>query len=346
MKDLRVVLFVLLLTSFSTSLLAQSASDKDALTFEEVFDDPYAINKLFVGFQPFYGELFATNVNAGFGIEAQYYHSNIFDVKAHFRKTYGSKFYDFNRELALQNSQMSNEPVAFAYYELGGTYHIKDFDVEATTRIFLYKKKYSAGRWASTVPLHTEVPAKLRKIFGARAGAIIWNSTADLTRAMEKQGLTNADLVSSENVSLPATYVDADGETQDLNVYSNLHTANFYIGGSYARIRNMAVSFNKFDDGVDDGIFTVYMDIIYAPSIKLDAVVYNDLEYSTEVISLNKLGFRAGMEGKFNRTISWSYGGEMGYRPSIDGRGFFALLKIAFPVYSTKLEQKVEAYGR
>ena len=56
----------------------------------ELYDEPYSVNKLFVGFQPFYGEVFATNVNAGFGAEASYYYRDKMDFKAHFRKTYSS----------------------------------------------------------------------------------------------------------------------------------------------------------------------------------------------------------------------------------------------------------------
>jgi hypothetical protein len=347
MKDMRIALLILLFSLLSGSLLlAQNAAQKDEVTFEELYDDPYAINKLFVGFQPFYGELFATNVNAGFGLDAHYYHHNKFNIKAQFRKTYSSKFFDFNRQLAIQNGVKTGEPEIFNYYEVGGTYHVRDFDVSSTTRVMLYKKKFSTNRWASTVPLHAEVPAKLRKIYGARAGAIVWNSTTDITRALEKQNLTYADLVDAQNNALPETYVDDQGRTQTLNAYSNIYSANFYLGGSLTLIRNMAVSFDKYDEGLDDGIFTVFMDVIFAPSMKLDPVVYNNVSYSTAPIKLSNLGMRVGLDGKFNREIGWGYGGEIGYRPSIDGRGFFALLKISFPVFGTNLDRKVEAYNK
>ena len=70
-------------------------NDMTDVTFEEIYDEPYAVNKLFIGFQPLYGEVFATNVNAGFGVEASYYYKDKLDFKAHFRKTYSSAFYDF-----------------------------------------------------------------------------------------------------------------------------------------------------------------------------------------------------------------------------------------------------------
>lgn len=348
MKDIRIPLLILLLSALCfLPLMAQDQVAKDveldtATTFEELYDDPYTINKLFVGFQPFYGELFATNINAGFGFEAHYLHKNKFDVKAQFRKTYSSKFYDFNREIASRNSASDNKPEIFNYYEVGGTYHIKDFDVSSKTRLVLRKKKSASNSGANTIPITTEVPAKLRKIYGARAGAIIWNSTADISRALDKQGLTNADLVNSENVSLPNTYVNANGDVQNLDAFSNLYATNLYVGGSFTMIRNMAVSFDNYEEALDDGMLTVFLDIMFAPSIKLDPVAYNNSEYSTDAIKLNNIGMRAGIDGKFNRKFAWSYGGEIGYRPSIDGRGFFALMKIAFPVFSSNLQKKVE----
>lgn len=345
MKHIRIPFIILLFIRFgSVPLIAQDQDqdNKDAATFEELYDAPYDINKLFVGFQPFYGELFATNINAGFGFEAQYFYKNKFDVKAHVRKTYSSKFYDFNRELAVRNGVTSNEPEIFNYYELGGTYHIDDFEVSSTTRMILRKQGTSMNRWASTVPMTVEVPAKLRKIYGVRGGVIIWNSTADISRALDKQGLSNSDLVDSENIPLPPTYVDANGETQDLNAYSNIYSTNLYVGASLSLIRNVAVSFDNYEEGLDDAMFTVFMDIMFAPSLKLDPVVYNGTEYLTTAIDLNKVGVRAGIDGKFNRKISWAYGGELGYRPSIEGRGFFALLKISFPVFSSNLQKKAE----
>lgn len=310
--------------------------------YEEIYDDPYAINKLFVAFQPFYGELFATNVNAGFGFEVDYFHKKIFSVKGHLRKTYSRRFFDFNRELAARNSMSENKPEIFNYYEIGGTYHIKDFEVSAPTRLVLHKKGSVSRQLASMIEQTTEVPGKLRKIYGARAGAIIWNSTADISRTLEKQGLANTDLVTADNLPLPVSYVDENGETQNLTTYSNLYTTNLYAGFSYTQIRNFAVSFDDYQESMDDGIVTFFADIMFAPSITLDPVLYGGNKYRTDAIRFNNIGFRVGIDGKYNRKIAWSYGGEIGYRPSIDGRGFFALLKIAFPVFSSNLQKKVE----
>jgi len=126
MKYTLLVLLPVILT-FQVNLFAQDRNDKNAVTYEQIYDEPYAVNKLFVALQPVYGELFVANVNAGFGAEAHYYFQDKADFRAHFRKTYSRKFFDFARDLAMDNSVLDNRAQVFNYFELGGTYHIKDF---------------------------------------------------------------------------------------------------------------------------------------------------------------------------------------------------------------------------
>src|SRR6267154_1496962 len=176
MKELK--FFTLFLLAVPLVAFPQTQKEKPAVTFEELYDEPFSINKLFVGFQPLYGELFATNVNAGFGIEGSYYHKDKFDVKVNFRKTYSSDFYDFNRQSFLKSqsssvsgSYITDKPQAFNYYEIGGTYHIKDFDQDSKTKMALYKKSFKGDRWSSMVPFQADnIPCKVRKIYGARLG--------------------------------------------------------------------------------------------------------------------------------------------------------------------------------
>jgi hypothetical protein len=163
---------------------------------------------------------------------------------------------------------------------------------------------------------------------------------------MNHQGLTNADLKTSSGASLPLSYNDAFGQPKELEVFGNIHATNIYVGGSLTWIRNVAVSFDKYDNGVDDGLLTAFFDIMFAPSLTLDPITYNNQKYSTDAIKTSMIGFRAGIDGKFNRTLSWAYGGEFGYRPTISGQGFFAMFKISFPLYSTNLDYKVESFGK
>jgi hypothetical protein len=356
---------IAIIVGFSHAFGQADRKDKTAVTFEELYDEPYSVNKLFIGLQPFYGELFATNVNAGFGIEASYYYKEKMDFKAHFRKTYTSKFFDLANSLASDNipkykntndqlvDMITTKPVSYIYFEAGATYHIKDFDVSSKTKMVLYKNSYKGDKWAARVPLMAEVPCKIRKIYGARLGGIYWQSSTDLSRALKDQNLSNTDLVNTEGVGLPNSYVNPiTGQVDDFNVYGNIKSANVYLGGSMTWIRNVAVSFDKFEEGLDDGIMTVFLDVIYSPSLSLDKIGYFDpvtaiqSDYSTDAVKTKPIGFRLGLDGKFNRTLSWGYGGELGYRPSVSGRGFFAMFKIALPLYGTNLDYKVESFGK
>jgi hypothetical protein len=209
----------------------------------------------------------------------------------------------------------------------------------------LYKNSYKGNKWASRVPLQTEVPSKVRKIYGGRLGAIAWYSSTSLNGALHKQNLTNADLVNDSGEGLPLTYV-SNGKTNTFNVFSNVNSAAVYLGGSITRIRNVAVAFDNYEGGLDDGILTFYFDILYAPLVKVENVQYNDVNYYVSALKMNPLGFRIGMDGKFNRTLSWGYGGEIGYRPSIKGRSFYTMFRIAMPMFGTNLENKVESFGK
>jgi hypothetical protein len=346
----------------SANLFAQGErKDKTPVTYEELYDEPYSVNKLFVGLTPMYAELFVTNVNAGFGMDVAYYLKDKADFRAGFRKTYSAQFFDHARSQALNQKQSSvdNRAEVYNYFELGGTYHIKDFEGSSKTKMFLYKNSYKGNRWASRVPLSAEVPCKVRKIYGARLGGIFWDSSTDLDRALESQGLKNTDLPNIENPEdrLPDQQMNAAGEMEDVHVFSNISSKGLYVGGSMSWIKNVAVSFDKFEEGIDDLIFTAYFDLLYAPSIKLDDIVYTHRDdftgaplatntYSVSPLKTKSFGFRAGIDGRFNRQFSWAYGGEIGYRPSIEGRGFYALVKISFPVFGTNLDYKVESFGK
>jgi hypothetical protein len=350
--------------AMQVTLFAQGErKDKNPVTYEEMYDEPYSVQKLFVGLTPLYGELFVTNVNAGFGIDVAYYYKDKADFRGQFRKTYSSQFFDHARNQATNQGQTSvdNRAEVFNYFEIGGTYHIKDFEESSKTKMFLYKNSYKGNKWAARVPLNAEIPCKVRKIYGARLGGILWDSSTDLDRALEKQDLTNADLVNIANSDdvLPDEEYNESGDLQHVHVFSNIATKGFYVGGSMTWIKNVAVSFDKYEEGVDDLIFTAYADILFSPFMKIDDIVYTRKDestglpilgstatYSVSPIKTKTLGFRLGMDGRFNRQLSWSYGAELGYRPTIAGSGFFALVKISFPVFGTNLDYKVESFGK
>lgn len=339
--------FLVYCTLISANILAQSRSDKSPVTYEELYDEPYAINKLFVQFQPIYGEMYVANVNAGFGLEASYYLKNKMDFRIHGRKTY-TKRSDLTRDIAENNSDVDNVPNVFNYFEFGATYHVKDFDQSSKTKMILYRKSYKGDKWAARVPLNVEIPCKVRKIYGARLGGLYFDTAVDVNRALDAQSKTTDVLVNDvDGTPIPSTVIDGNGQNQDISIFSNMSVGGLYVGGSMTWIKNVAVDFdNKYQEGVDDLILTTFLDILIAPALSVDDVIYNGMTYSSEELERSIIGFRAGLDGKFNRTLSWGYGGEIGVRPGLKGRGFYALIKISFPIYSTNLDYSVEAFGK
>ncbi len=308
-------------------------TETKSVIYEELYDDPYDINKLFVHIQPIYGEFFATNTTAGFGVQAQYYIKNVFDVQGHVRIPYASAT-DMVRNAAKKNSTVDNNPKGYAFYELTGTYHIVDKDQDTETKFILFSKRYKGDKWAATVPLHTVIPTKVRRIYGARVGGFSNKTSVDYNSVMKNQG-----------VSLK----DADNNLIDTeeSIYGNLLVYGLHIGGSMSIIKNVAVQPDKiYGTLVNDLIFTTWFDVLIAPSIQLDDIYLSGNRYPTEVINKSMVGFRAGMEGKFNREVGWAYGAEMGWRPGLQKSGFYILAKMSFPVFSTNLRHQVESFGK
>ncbi len=336
MKRVLPALICLLGFLYSGVVIAQSENlneDAKTLTFEELYDTPYDINKLFIHIIPMYGEYFATNTTIGWGVKAHYYHKNIADFEATFRGPY-SKNFDLTKDASLKNSTVDNAAKPFAYYELIGTYHIKDAEQDTETKFILYSNRYKGDKWAATVPLHTIIPTKVRKIYGARFGGMAYNTAVYYNKIMDEQGTT---MYSDEGLELDPNE----------SVYGNMSAMGFYLGGSLALIKNVAVQPDKiYGTLVNDLIFTTFFDISFAPSVNVDDIYNDGIRFSSEPIKTSVLGFRAGFEGKFNRKFAWSYGGEFGIRPGLAQSGFYVLGRVSFPVFGTELRYQVESFGK
>lgn len=315
------------------------AQDED-LGYEELYDEPYSVKRLFVGFQPFYGDLFLTNITGGYGLEVKYLHPEKFDVTFQLRKSYSRRFFDMAREAAVRNNSLDNNPEIFNYFELGGTYYLSDKEIPAATRMIKRKVADKGPKLSASVPERVSVPARVRQIIGLRGGGIVWNTTTNIGRALRAQNLTHQDFKNAQGAGLPDTFTDQNGVAQPLILYSNLYVGQVYLGGSLTRIRNVAYSFTGFDSVVDDGIVTYFADLFYAPFVRVDDLVYEGQGYSVAPLNIRSLGLRLGVEGRFNRTWGWGYGAEAGFRPGLEGRTFFILSKISVPMYGSRLRKK------
>jgi hypothetical protein len=307
-------------------VFAQEEEDEEVPAYQMMYDDPYDIRNLYIQFQPFYGDVGVINITGGFSVEAAYYHESLFDVQLAFRTSYGKRF-DINRDAATRNATNTDNFPLYFNLEFGGTYHIKDIMAESSSKVLLYTKKISGVDRASAVPRHTAINGKVRTVIGGRFGGIFNSTTANVNAILSLQ---NKELFYADGIPVI-----------DEAVYSNMQTFVIYAGGSYSMIRNYAVEFSeRWDPTGDDQILTPYFDLMFAPSINLNDVTLGNETVSTASIDKLKMGFRGGVNVKFNRKFSWGYGAEAGIRPGLKKSGFFVVFKMSFPLYAKKIGSK------
>lgn len=315
---------VIILVLFSITIVRPGYGQ--AIGYQMKYDDPYDINKLFVHFIPLYGDVAATNMTIGYGIQIDYYHLNKYDFTFHTRKSYGART-DLMRDASEKNTDNSNtnKPNVYNMIEFGGTYHWKDFEQEKESKVYLYSKKDKGNKWESMVIQNTTIIGKVRNIYGARLGGMFYDTSFDMNRVVTKQEITLSD-ASGNSIDEMAV------------LFGNMKSSGVYLGASMAWFRNFSVEFeSKYEPGGDDLLLTTYFDILLA-SVKVEDIVYQSNLYSASSINVNSIGFRLGIQGKFNRDLSWAYGAEMGYRPSVKTQSFFILLKLSFPILGSDLK--------
>jgi len=296
-------------------------------SFEIVYDEPNKIEKFFFKFQPFYGEMFVTNLNAGFGVEVNYFLENKWDFRFNYRRAYYRKF-DFSKEIAKNNS-INNSASSFNYLEIGSTFHIVDAVSKIRGKAVLFETDTSKSL-LTVIPDFMTLSTNRRKIIGARFGTFFYKTSTDLNRALDKQGVT---LQNGSGVL----------DNSNLTLINNISVLGVYFGSSLSLIRNYAIQFpESYSPVVEDLILNMYFDFLVAPSITLEEVNYQNEIYDTSGVKTRILGFRLGVDGMFNDKLGWAYGGELGYRPGIESRMFYALIKLSFPVFSTSFEKTSE----
>jgi hypothetical protein len=348
-KNTNLLVFCILLLGFSQVAEAQfrRGSANKTVTYEEMYNDPYDINKLFIGITPLYGDINVSNVTSGFGIDATYYLNDFMHFKAHARTPYYSGS-DFARNAAEKSSSFDGRARPYLYTEVSAAYHIWDKEQESESMISLYSKNYEGAQWAAKVPKRAEIPNKRREIFFARLGGMYYETTSELSRAIDAQG-----------VRVPG-FGNQDGSVKDTlsgnlqqSVFGNVRGYGFTVGAGFTWMKNFAAKPDKtYEELVDDHIFSTFLDLFILPIVKVEDFLYKPegaaqfFRYNGAQINTFMFGGRIGIDGHFNRTLGWGYGAEIGVRPGLEKRGFYGLIKITFPMYGTKLDYKVEAFGR
>lgn len=327
---------ILLILPFCT--LAQSETETlnpDSIAYSVVLDQPEVVRRIYVGIQPIYADVFLNNVNAGFGVDALYLpKSGKFDLRMAFRKPYSTRFYDQAGDRMNRLSNTLNKPVGFMYFELSGSYTLKEVIKTVPSRVAVIKKseKQNPVNWAGSSSV--TIPIKLRVMKSVRAGVQAWRSAIDVTGALERQGSRNA------NVTLPEELIDEDGNVTPFYAYSNLYNRTIFAGYGLTRIKNQAVLFDDLEAALQDKILTWYADLMIATSLSLDDVAYGFTSYNLDKVNLNRFGMRAGADLRSNRDIGWGFGVELGWRPAPQKNTGYLMLKLSIPVFAGYLTKR------
>lgn len=323
-------LSIALVTLFHTRGIAQVK--KGPSSFEILYDEPYAINRLFIHFQPVIADVFMTNPNVSFGFEANYLPGKKINYEISLRKAYG-RATDVMRDLAETNKTNQNEVRPFRWLQAGVTYHIKDRERDGNARIVPYTKKTKAHSFDNYN--YFEVPCLVREIIGARVGAYSYQTTIDVSNNMIRQGVR---LVSQEGNPLTLS-------TRE-RIYSAMSVSGFYLGGSFTTVRNVVVkpeggSGVAYKNSGSDQILTAYADLMYSPFINLDEVKDGNQVYDLDPMKTNALGWRLGLDVMHNRATHWSFNLEIGSHTGLSRRAGFLTAKIAFPVMAFTIDKKL-----
>lgn len=349
MKNINLIVLCIFLLGLSHAAEAQfrRGSANKTVTYEEMYNDPYDINKLFIGITPIYGDINVTNITAGFGLDATYYLNDFMHFKASARTPYYSGS-DFARNAAQNDPTFSGRARTYLYAEASASYHIWDREQESTSLISLYSKNYEGAQWAAKVPKRADIANKRREIFFARLGGVYYESTSELSRAIEAQGVDVTGFGAEE----PSATDTLTGNLQNA-IFGNVVGYGLSVGAGFTWMKNFAAKPDKtYEELVDDHIFSTFIDLFIFPVVNVEDFFHKPegaaqfFQYNGSQLNTFMFGGRLGIDGHFNRTLGWGYGAEIGVRPGLQKRGFYGLIKITFPMYGTKLDYKVEAFGR
>lgn len=314
----------------------ENSTEKESVVFEKLYDEPYDVYKLWLKFQPLYFDMFMANVNAGFGFEAQFIEYEKFDLQLSLRKPYSSSTDVYRKAAELNNDFTTNLQSAY-FVEIGGTYHIYDDVKDGIAKIVLRNEYNSekARKRENLKPVEfVKVGAKVREIVGARAGFMTYSTTVNISDVAQRQNLE------SFQGSDGTVITDFVGN----RLYGNMSAIGFYVGGSYSQFRNVIIKPENYSNLGNDILITAYADLIIMPSFDFSNVFIGDENFDISNINTNPVGFRVGLEGKFNKKFTYSYGFEAGIRPTVSKRGTFLLFKVSFPVFATSLKMEKEAF--
>jgi hypothetical protein len=347
------ILILIVSASSGLPLMAQleQSFPSEALNYKVLQDDPKDMNHLWIAVQPITLDVLQMNAVVGSGIEVTYLPMPKLELKGSFRGNFVNAF-DLQRTAALEGSGITTQESKreqgqmvltngfsrFFSFELGGFYALKDIIRDGASHIVVSDPAQPGStQFASSI----EVNAKVRQILGVRAGLNSLQTTVSLARSIKDNSLElkgNQGTVLDKNGTSNTNGFVTDFNGNDL--FTRFQSTGFYVGGAIQRIKNISIKTDRQGILSNNALLTLYADILLNPWTQLDNIGARKVgggteeTFDVEPVKTNPFGGRLGFELRYNQNSFLSLGGELGYRPSISGQGFYGLVKLSIPTFS------------
>jgi len=329
----------------------ESSFPSQAVSYKVLQDDPKDLNHLWIHVQPLTVDIMQMNAVVGSGLEMTYLPIPKLELKGGIRGNLINAF-DIQRNAAIQGAGITtqeskreqgkmvitNDFSRFYSFEVGGFYHIVDMIKNGSSKVVLTDQ---AEPGKTGFPEVIDVNAKSRQIIGARLGINSLSTTVSVKSAIADQNATikgdKGTALNSKGTNSPTGFNTA----YDANaLYSTFTSTGFYVGAGFQRIKNLSIKTDKQGIVSNNSILSVYADFLLNPwtdlaTIHAQTVSKTGTEnFDLGPLALNKMGGRVGFEIRYNQASFVSIGAEVGYRPSIQGQGFYGIFKLSIPTFS------------
>ncbi len=353
----RICLTLFSVASFPAFSQLESSYPSQAVSYKVLQDDPADLNNLWIHVQPLTVDVMQMNAVVGSGVEARYLPIPKLELQGGVRGNFINSF-DFQRNSAMQGASITtqeskreqgkmvitNSFSRFYNVEIGGFYHILDDLKDGSSKLILTDQ---AVPDKISFPDVIDVNAKTRHILGARLGFSSLGTTVSVKNALNDQNVTvkgdQGTILSAAGTSSATGFKTAYNNN---SLYSSFHSTGFYIGAGFQRIKNLSIKTDKQGIVSNNSILSLYADLMFNPWTNLASIQAQQVSgavkenFDLSPVALNKIGGRAGFEIRYNQASFISVGAEIGYRPAIQGQGFYGLFKLSIPTFSFGMGQR------
>jgi hypothetical protein len=292
-------LFIVLTLSGACSMQGQTVH------YKTLMDDPYAIKKLHVHLDPFYCDLWGTNIHMGWGARANFYVGRLGALHFEMRRAY----LDMMQEDAKSDLLVPKRGFKpYFYMEPSLDLNFSDKTRDRSLKVTLSSSSYSSGGYTYTSERYIMVDGSQRKVYSLHGGLSFSHSAFDMSKGN----------VTLEDGSTEANFTAISATDTLTGGHGMMSTMVVAAGLSGKTITNLIISTDWGNRG-NSMLSHWYLDFLFAPVVSFEDMKMGSAEYKVECANKKRIGWRFGWEfHKPNKTFM-SYKMEFGSRPGFSG---------------------------